>query len=126
MFRLRNNVGNSGGQFRSVPGEGSYEVFGYQADIGQQYWGCLYDESRRKKVLAGPPQETVAMLDKSGWNEYGLLVEGNHIALSLNGIRTVDYVETEPGILKRGFIALQVHGGPAIEVHFKDLLIREL
>lgn len=125
-YRLVNNIGNSGVQFRSLPVEGSHEVFGYQADIGQQYWGCLYDESRRKKVLAGPTPDMIAGIDKNGWNEYHLRAEGNHIALWLNGIRTVDYVETEPGILRRGLIALQVHSGPGIEVYFKDLQIREL
>jgi hypothetical protein len=44
----------------------------------------------------------------------------------LNGIRTVDYVEKEPGIDRSGIIALQVHGGPPMEVHFKDIRIREL
>ena len=29
----------------------SREMSGYQADIGEGYWGCLYDESRRNKVL---------------------------------------------------------------------------
>jgi hypothetical protein len=31
--------------------------------------------------------------------------------LQLNGKRTVDYIEEEPGI-----IALQVHGGPPMEI----------
>ena len=42
-FRLKDGEGNTGVQFRSKPVEGSHEVSGYQADIGQQYWGCLYD-----------------------------------------------------------------------------------
>jgi hypothetical protein len=27
------------------------EMSGYQADLGAGYWGCLYDESRRNKML---------------------------------------------------------------------------
>src|SRR5256885_7084737 len=27
----------------------SYEVSGYQADMGEGYWGSLYDESRRNR-----------------------------------------------------------------------------
>ena len=49
-FQLVNGEGNSGVQFRSVRVPG-HEMSGYQADIGQNYWGCLYDESRRNKVL---------------------------------------------------------------------------
>ena len=32
-------------------------MVGCQADLGDRYWGCLYDESRRRKILAGPPGE---------------------------------------------------------------------
>ena len=120
-FQLVNGEGNSGVQFRSKPVPDSHEVSGYQADVGQQYWGTLYDESRRKKTLAGPKPEQLATLDKKGWNEYVITARGNRITLDLNGIRTVDYIETEPGIEQDGFIALQVHSGPAIEVRFKDL-----
>jgi predicted dehydrogenase len=126
QFRLTANEGNSGIQFRSEPVPNSHEVLGYQADIGQQYWGCLYDESRRKKVLAGPPEGALDGVDKTGWNEYVVRAQGNFISLYLNGIRTVHYIESEPNIRRRGFIALQVHSGPKIEVAFKDIRIREL
>jgi predicted dehydrogenase len=125
-FRLKGGEGNSGIQFRSEPVAASHEVSGYQADIGQKYWGCLYDESRRKRVLAEPPAGALAALDKSGWNEYVIRAQGNFITLHLNGVRTVHYIEQEPGLLRRGFIALQVHSGPAIAVEFRDLMIRTL
>ncbi|MEJ7606062.1 MAG: DUF1080 domain-containing protein [Bryobacteraceae bacterium] len=125
-FRLTGGEGNTGIQFRSEPVPDSHEVMGYQADVGQQYWGCLYDESRRKVVLAGPPEGALAGLDKTGWNEYVIRAQGNYISLHLNGIRTVHYIEREANIRKSGFLALQVHSGPGIEVAFKDLLIREL
>ena len=50
---------NAGVQFRSKRIPNDSEVIGYQADMGQNYWGALYDESRRKKVLAGPEKEVV-------------------------------------------------------------------
>ena len=125
-FRMSDGQGNSGVQFRSKPMPNSHEVSGYQADIGQQYWGCLYDESRRKKVLVQATPESLAGLKKDGWNEYVVTARGNHITLELNGVRTVDYRETEPGIETTGFLALQLHGGPPMEMHFKDLRIRGL
>jgi hypothetical protein len=124
-FRLVDGEGNSGVQFRSKPLPGSHEVVGYQADIGMQYWGCLYDESRRRKVLAQAAEASLRGLDRSGWNEYVITARGNHITLDLNGKRTVDYTEVEPGMDVPGFIALQVHSGPRIEVWFKDLVIQE-
>ena len=127
-FRMKDpsGRGNSGVQFRSKPVEGSHEVSGYQADIGQQYWGCLYDESRRKKVLVEATPESLAGLDKAGWNEYIITARGNHITLELNGKKTVDYTETEPAIETTGLIALQLHAGPPLQMQFKDMLIREL
>ena len=125
-FRLKGGEGNSGIQFRSEPVQGTHEVSGYQADVGQKYWGCLYDESRRKRILAEPPDGALAGLDKTGWNEYVIRAQGNFITLHLNGVRTVHYIEQEPALLRRGFIALQVHSGPSIEVEFKNLMLREL
>lgn len=125
-FRLVNGEGNTGVQFRSQPVPDSHEVAGYQADIGMQYWGCLYDESRRKRVLAQAAVGSLEGLDKTGWNEYVITARGNHITLELNGKRTVDYTEPEPGMDSPGFIALQVHSGPRIEVWFKDIVLREL
>jgi len=45
---------NAGIQFRTRRIPNHHEVIGYQADMGQQWWGKLYDESRRRRVLAGP------------------------------------------------------------------------
>ena len=125
QFRLMGGVGNSGIQFRSVNAAEPHEVSGYQADVGEKYWGCLYDESRRKRVLVAPPPEALATLDRSAWNEYVIRAQGNFITLHLNGIHTVYYIETEL-VRKDGFIALQVHQGPGIEVQFKDIQIRNL
>ncbi|MDX1983347.1 MAG: DUF1080 domain-containing protein [Bryobacteraceae bacterium] len=127
-FRMKDATGkaNSGIQFRSRPMEGSHEVIGYQADMGQQYWGCLYDESRRKRVLAQASPEAMATLRKDGWNQYVITAQGNRITLELNGVKSVEWEEKEPAIEDSGFIALQLHGGPPLEMEFKELLIREL
>ncbi len=124
-FRLINNVGNTGIQFRSENATEPHEVSGYQADVGEKYWGSLYDESRRKKTLVLPPPEALEGVDRAGWNEYTIRAQGNFITLHLNGIRTVHYIETER-VRRNGFIALQVHKGPEIEVWFKDVAIRLL
>lgn len=124
-FRLVGNIGNSGIQFRSENAATPHEVSGYQADVGQQYWGSLYDESRRKRTLVTPPPESLANLDRTAWNEYVIRAQGNFITVHLNGIRTVHYIETEH-VRQSGFIALQIHSGPSTEVHFKDIQIRDL
>jgi hypothetical protein len=127
-FRMTDATGrgNSGIQFRSKPVSNSHEVSGYQADIGQQYWGCLYDESRRNRVLAQAAEGSLEGLDKAGWNTYTITAEGPRIRLELNGRKTVDYTEAESGIETTGFIALQLHSGPPLEMRFRDLVIRQL
>lgn len=125
-LRLLDNVGNTGIQFRTKGIPGSHEVAGYQADAGEKYWGCLYDESRRKRILGQASAESLAGLDTSGWNQYVISADGDRITLELNGKRTVDYREEDPAVERSGFIALQVHSGPGIEVHFKDIEIREM
>jgi hypothetical protein len=125
-FRLRNGDGNSGVQFRSKRVEGNSEVSGYQADIGEKYWGCLYDESRRNKILVEAPAAFAARLKKDEWNSYTIQAEGDHIVLKLNGETTVDYREADADIAREGIIALQVHAGGPLRVEFKNIRIREL
>jgi hypothetical protein len=125
-FRLRKGEGNSGVQFRSKRVEGSSEVSGYQADIGEKYWGCLYDESRRNKILVQAPPDLEKTLPRDGWNHYVIRAQGKHIALSLNGVKTVDYDEEDEAIDRAGIIALQVHAGGPLRVEFRNLRIREL
>ena len=43
---------NAGVQIRTQRIPKHHEVSGYQADMGDGWWGSLYDESRRNKVLA--------------------------------------------------------------------------
>lgn len=115
---------NAGVQIRSRRIPNNHEVIGYQADIGQQYWGALYDESRRKKVLTGPTPEEVKQIAKpDDWNEYVIRAEGRKIKLELNGRETVNYTEADETIEQKGCICLQIHGGPASEARYKDIFI---
>ena len=130
-FRIVNTSGqaNSGMQFRSERVPNSSELSGYQADVGQDYWGCLYDESRRKKVLVKPPKEALdKVLKQDDWNEYVITCKGDHITLELNGLKTVDYTEPEPAdkIARSGLLALQIHAGGPMEVHAKDIVLKKL
>src|SRR5205085_12428184 len=98
-----------------------------QADIGQQFWGALYDESRRNKVLAGPDKELVAKIVKfDDWNEYVIRCEGPRIRLWLNGTLTVDFTEMDDKIARTGIIGLQIHGGAKAKALYKDIRIEEL
>ncbi len=125
QFRLVGGEGNSGVQFRSIRVLG-HEMSGYQADIGEGYWSCLYDESRRNRVLIRPSQEALDSLDTSGWNTYELTANGASLTLRVNGVTAFEYEEEDSEIAREGRIALQVHSGGPMEIQFKDLQIREL
>lgn len=104
-----------------------YEMTGYQADMGDGWWGSLYDESRRNKVLAKADPAVIDKIIKRGdWNEYEIRAEGRRIRLSINGTQTVDYTETDPAIPRHGHIGLQIHGGGKAEASYKDIEIVEL
>ncbi len=125
-FRVRgDDSANSGVQFRSVRVPGT-EMSGYQADIGQGYWGCLYDESRRNKVLVKASDRAAAAIHKGDWNHYVIRAMGPKITLYLNGVESVTYTEPDTAIPRDGKIALQVHAGKAMTVEFKDVLIQPL
>lgn len=125
-FRLKDGVGNSGVQFRSKRVLTTTEVSGYQADIGEKYWGCLYDESRRNKILVPAPADFEKNLKKGDWNEYVIRAEGDHIVLKMNGVTTVDYKEPDANIARKGIIALQVHSGGPLKVEFRNIRIKPL
>lgn len=125
-FKLVGENVNAGVQFRSERVPKTSEMIGYQADMGQQYWGCLYDE-RRHKLLAGPAkEEQPKMIARDGWNTYVVRAEGRHVQLWLNGHKTVDYIEPDPSIPQEGVFGVQIHKGDASEAWYKDILIRIL
>ena len=118
---------NAGVQFRTKRIPKNHEVSGYQADIGQEYWGALYDESRRNKVLAKPEKDVIEKLVKhDDWNEYVIRCEGPRIRLWLNGKLTVDYTEADDKIDRAGIVGLQIHGGAKAKVYYKNITIEEL
>lgn len=126
-FRLIGEGTNAGVQIRSKRIPDHHEMIGYQADLGQNYWGALYDESRRNKILAAPKKEELdKVLKRDDWNKYRILCEGRHIQLWINDFKTVDYKEADEAIEQKGLIALQIHGGPPGEAHYRNIRIRRI
>ncbi len=126
-FKMVGEKVNAGVQFRTKRIPDHHEVIGYQADMGGKYWGALYDESRRRKVLSGPDLEEVMKVVKhQDWNEYVIRAEGARIQLWLNGMKTVDFTEADETIERSGVVALQVHSGGPMEAWYKDIVLKEL
>jgi len=126
-FKVLGKGANAGVQIRSKRVPNHHEVSGYQADLGDGWWGCLYDESRRNKVLAGPAAaDRPRPINRDDWNEYLIRCEGPRIQLWINGQQTVDYTEPDAAIPRTGIIGLQIHGGAPSEAWYRDITIREL
>jgi hypothetical protein len=122
-----NGFVNGGVQFWSQRVPAGFEVAGYQADLGANTDGNLYDESRRHRNLAAADTATRQQALKPGaWNDYRIRAEGAHIQLWLNGVKTVDYLEPDANIPRHGKFALQIHGGAYTKVHYRKLVIEEL
>jgi hypothetical protein len=129
QFKIEGTEGfvNSGVQIRSERIPNHHEMIGYQADIGEGWYGALYDESRRNTILAKPDPETVRKAVKTAqWNHYEIRANGSRVILKINGIQTVDYTEKDPKVMPHGKLAVQIHGDGKTRVQFKDLSIEEL
>ncbi len=128
LFRITGNHGtgliNSGIQYRSVIESG--KIVGYQADIGKGYWGDIYDEHRRAKLVGGDLSTLKYILNEQGWNSYVIRCIGNKHELYINGVKTTEYLEMDTEIPVEGVIGIQVHSGGNAKVEFKHITITKL
>jgi hypothetical protein len=128
LFRLTGDretgMINSGIQYRSIIKEG--KMTGYQADIGEGFWGDIYDEHRRKKLTRGDLSTLQLLLNKQGWNSYIIRCKGNRHELYINGIKTCEYIEQDAQIPSRGVFAIQLHSGGKAKIEVRDIMITEL
>jgi hypothetical protein len=126
-FKIKGYKGfiNAGVQFHSERlANPSNEMKGFQADIGSDCMGSLYDESRRDKYLVKADQQRVKL--KKGWNRYKIICRENTITLFINDKQTIAYSELDATIPLGGKIGLQIHGGGVLEVFYKNIVIKPL
>lgn len=119
---------NSGIQIRSVRVPGGAHMSGYQIDCGKGWFGKIYDEFRRNRVIA-ESLDAVALekaVDVYGWNEYRIRADGPRIQVWINGVAAIDYTEQDKNIALDGQIGPQVHSGGVCLVQVQDVSIEEL
>ncbi len=119
--KIRN--GNSGIQIRSKRREDG-AVSGPQADVAEGFWGLLYEERGRGILERYPEDKANELVKKNDWNEIEITAIGKRLVIHLNGVIVIDRKDAE--FADEGIIALQVHVGPAMEVRYKDLLIKPM
>lgn len=121
---------NSGFQIRSQRVPNNSEMAGYQCDFGEPSWyGAIYDESRRNKLMASSDMKALRpVIKKDGWNDYVIRADGSRVTTWINGVLGVDYYEPDLSIpnFNWGKLGIQVHGGGKAVVQVKDIFIEEL
>jgi len=123
-FKLLGEGVNAGVQIRTRRIPGDHEVIGYQADLGVGWYGSLYDESRRKRMLAAAdPKIIERVLKLNDWNHYTIHAEGRRVRLAINGEQTVDYSEPDVSLEQTGKICLQIHSGRPSEAWYKNITL---
>ena len=123
-----------------------YGLKGYQADIDgkNEHTGLNYEERGRgfiakrgekvvvdaagkPKVVAslGTPAELAKKI-KNDWNEYHLIVKGNHMQHYINGILMSDATDNDTVNRKmNGLLGLQAHVTPEMSVEFRNIRIKQ-
>jgi hypothetical protein len=120
--------GNSGIQYRSrVYDAAQWIAGGYQADVGEGWWGALYEERGRGVLFKASP-EAAAAVKANDWNRYEITARGTTVAQTLNGVACGELNDTNAEARRAdGVIALQYHApGNLFEVRFKDIRIKIL
>lgn len=115
---------NSGIQYRSEVK--NKDMIGYQADIGDGYWGDIYDEHRRGKLVSGEIGALKEILNPAGWNSYIIRCTGNRHQLYINGVKTADYTEKDNSIIQQGVFGIQIHSGGNARIFLKNIEIEEI
>ena len=115
---------NSGVCIRIAP-ENYDSVPGYQVDMGDGFWGCLWEEHKREtRVFTYPKADADRILHKDDWNHYFVRAVGHHITIFLNGVKTAD--GDDPLGLLSGPLGFQLcHGGPEV-ASFRNIYIKTL
>lgn len=116
--------GNSGIFIRSTV-EGT-KVSGWQVEIAPPnlFTGGIY-ESYGRQWLIKPKPEDEKVLKYGEWNKMKIEVNGDEVTTWLNGKEMVHLKDELIG-KGEGSIALQIHSGGGIKIHFKNMRIKVL
>ncbi len=128
MVRAKFKVekGDSGFYFRVEKTGTTVSVKGFQAEVDTSpEVGGLYETAIRAWVKRPDPELIKKIVKHGEWTDMLVTAIGDDLTVSLNGV-TVTELLGDKKCLKEGHIALQLHGGQDMRVHFKDLAIFEL
>jgi hypothetical protein len=145
-------AGNSGINYRSVvvpdkvTPSNQFAMRGYQCDIDGQnrFTGNNYEEkgrlflAQRGDIAHVTGTRIPAVLSRVGdikelgrfltdsWNSVHLIVRGNLLLHNINGHLMCMVMDDDPQRPRRGFIGVQVHVGPPMQVQYRNWRLKKL
>ena len=123
-FRVRE--GNSGLYFRAEETDTNVAVRGFQAEVDRSSAvGGLYETAMRGWVRKPDPDVIENIVTHGEWVSITVTAIDDDVTVSLNGT-TVTELLGDKESLKKGRIALQLHGGQNMHVEFKDIAVLKL
>ena len=82
-----------------------------------------------KQVVAtlGTPADLKAAIKTDDWNQYRIVVKGNHLQHYINGVLMSDVTDNDT-INRRfsGWLGVQVHVGPPMRIAFRDMRVKKI
>ena len=125
QVKLSGKNANSGVCIRTKPTSFD-DVPGYQVDMGDGFWGCLWDERRDGMVDAYPAAAAKKLVKSGDWNHYYVIARGDRVRAWLNGVETIRVAH--PRGIRKGAIGFQLCHGKDREMtaQFKDVWVREI
>ena len=124
LVKLNGKDANSGVCIRLNPINAD-NAPGYQVDMGDGYWGCLWEEKRAGMVQKFSDSLAAKLVKKNDWNHYYVIANGHHIEAWLNGVKTIDIIHSQG--YEQGSIGFQLcHGDKHTVLDVKSLYIKEI
>jgi hypothetical protein len=124
---------DSGIYIRERSGKSQVNIWTWPIGSGEVY-GYRMDKSQPASVRAGVTPKKKADKPVGEWNSFVITVKGNRLTVVLNGETVIENAEL-PGLVARGPVGLQHHGGlgkdgkwnsPPALVQFRNISIKEL
>jgi hypothetical protein len=82
-----------------------------------------------KQIVAtlGAPADLKAAIKSDDWNQYRIVVKGNHLQHYINDVLMSDVTDNDT-INRRfsGFLGVQVHVGPPMRIAFRDIRVKKI
>ena len=123
-FKFKSIQGNSGFYIRVVT-EDPDKAHGLQIEVDpRKNPGGIYESYRRQWVDKWTPEEAAKAFKPDDWNDVVISAYGGDVKVTVNGATSAE-LKNDPS-RPAGQLAMQMHSGNEMLVHFKDIEIKHV